>query len=472
MKQGIKLLRLTAATCQIMTDAGITNTADGHPNKLIFTGTLLLLDQPSNRAPNGSEGHRIMVPSSVAENRLQTLIGMGVNYDPYLDTHAPRRKVGVITKAWIEGKALKVRGLIWKKDFPEAIDDIKGKPLGMSMELADILIRDKNETVWYLTDFYFTGATILWPESAAYQSTTLAASAAKAGTEGVRAMANKTTAARKKTAGSDVLTQLQASIGIAVGESMKPFQDGLAAQTAVLQQIAEALGGRQSVIDAGADGGDDEITELEDLLTMDAAADDSESDDENEEDDEEVLDAGADDEDDMEADSSGGHPKPGYLNKGAHSKGRKTTVTAAEIPPQFMKKKKVNAAADRSRTLVIQAASEIKTLRASLAKSNRASTALSNKVEAMEAQIENFSRRVERKSLSASAMTLLERAGADVRELMASAGAKTLSTSQVDGLFEKAGMSNLDPTMRMALKNELLQAGIMDQGVIRRVNVN
>src|SRR5262245_61164961 len=128
-------IRATTA-CYRLSDIVSDVDAASHPNKQAFTGTLLLLDTPSDQSPFGAEGHKIMVPSVVAADKLSGLVGMGLNYEPReMKSHAPRNKVGVIDKAWIEGAAVKVSGWIWKKDYPEAASALKGKSLGMSMEL-------------------------------------------------------------------------------------------------------------------------------------------------------------------------------------------------------------------------------------------------------------------------------------------------------------------------------------------------
>jgi hypothetical protein len=148
-----------------------------HPNALPFSGTLLRLDEPSQQPPHGAESHSIYVPTRVAEERLKTLPGMGINYEDDLTGHNVKRKVGVITDASISGKDVKVKGLIWKKDFPEAVAAFRrsrGK-LGMSMELGDVYVRDKDEDVWHLEDFHFTGATALLKDHAAYERTSLSA---------------------------------------------------------------------------------------------------------------------------------------------------------------------------------------------------------------------------------------------------------------------------------------------------------
>jgi hypothetical protein len=48
----------------------------------------------------------------------------------------------------------------------------KGKSeLGMSYEIADVLVADVEAAVWAVTKFTFTGAAVLRKDKAAYQST-------------------------------------------------------------------------------------------------------------------------------------------------------------------------------------------------------------------------------------------------------------------------------------------------------------
>jgi len=82
---------------------GITFSATGHANTMKFSGILVNLDTPSTKPPNGSQGKRIMIPTSTAKAALHTLKHMGVNYTEKLDGHNPTKKVGVIQKAWIAG---------------------------------------------------------------------------------------------------------------------------------------------------------------------------------------------------------------------------------------------------------------------------------------------------------------------------------------------------------------------------------
>jgi hypothetical protein len=64
-----------------------------------FRGVLTLVDTPSDRAPSGARGHRVLLTRAAAEQALPSLLGMGLDYTPALDRHDTRRKVGIITEA-------------------------------------------------------------------------------------------------------------------------------------------------------------------------------------------------------------------------------------------------------------------------------------------------------------------------------------------------------------------------------------
>ncbi len=70
-----------------------------HPNRVPFRGVLTLVDTPSDRAPAGANGHRVLLTRAAAEQALPSLLGMGLDYAPSLDRHDARRKVGIITEA-------------------------------------------------------------------------------------------------------------------------------------------------------------------------------------------------------------------------------------------------------------------------------------------------------------------------------------------------------------------------------------
>src|SRR5882724_10606965 len=245
---------------------------DDHPNKMPFKGILLLTDQASTKPPHGSQGHRIEVPTKVAQKKLKGLIGMAVNYDAVdLDGHSTRHKVGVITKAWIDGTKVWVEGFIYKKDFPEAVDDLKDRSdLGMSMELADVYVRDEHESVWHLLDFEFTGATILKKSAAAYYQTALAAEAAanrKRSTMSEEKKKVKSVAAGAEGGGTNLALLTQAigsAVQTAVKEALGEVKTTIKAMGDQLEEVSaatEELHGLYVINAAGKHDDDDDDME-------------------------------------------------------------------------------------------------------------------------------------------------------------------------------------------------------------------
>jgi hypothetical protein len=156
----------------------------GHPNREPFRGVLTLVDTPSDKPPAGSRGHRVVLTRTAAERALPSLLGMALDYSPMLDRHDVRRKIGVITRAEIIGKAIELSGYLFAKDFPEIVRQIESgvihasatrrrpaSPLGMSYEISDASVADVREKIWTLTHVTFTGAAILRRDKAAYRNT-------------------------------------------------------------------------------------------------------------------------------------------------------------------------------------------------------------------------------------------------------------------------------------------------------------
>jgi len=156
---------------------------DGHPNRVAFRGVLTFVDVPSDSAPAGARGHRVMLKRAATEKAIPSLLGMGLDYAPSLDRHDARRKVGVITQAEIADKsvratqtqpALAVGGFLYARDFPELVREIRAKGpkvLGMSYEIAEAKIDDVGSEIWTVSDFAFTGAAVLRRDKAAYKQT-------------------------------------------------------------------------------------------------------------------------------------------------------------------------------------------------------------------------------------------------------------------------------------------------------------
>ncbi|WP_263369035.1 hypothetical protein [Edaphobacter dinghuensis] len=144
----------------------------GHPNRLPFEGVLTLVDVPSDKAPSGARGHRVVLTRAAAEAALPSLLGMAVDYKAGWDGHDARQKCGIITAAEVDGKRLTVSGYLFARDFPEMESKIQAEgAMGMSYELADAHVADMQASIWTLTRATFTGAAILLRDKAAYRST-------------------------------------------------------------------------------------------------------------------------------------------------------------------------------------------------------------------------------------------------------------------------------------------------------------
>jgi len=152
----------------------------GHPNRLPFEGCLTLVDVPSDKAPSGARGHKVVLTREAAERALPSLLGMAVDYKAGWDGHDARQKCGIITAARLEehGKRLLVSGFLFGRDFPEMEQKMGGllaasaeTEMGMSYELADAHVADMRANVWTLTRATFTGAAILLRDKAAYRAT-------------------------------------------------------------------------------------------------------------------------------------------------------------------------------------------------------------------------------------------------------------------------------------------------------------
>lgn len=143
-----------------------------HPNKLPFTGCLTLVDTPSDRAPAGARGHRVIVTREAVEASLHELEGLAVNFSPGLDHHDRKNKCGIITSADLFGKELRVTGHLYVLDFPEIERDKQFKqPLGMSYELHDAHVWDMRAQVWTLHKITFQGAAFGRRDKFAYRKT-------------------------------------------------------------------------------------------------------------------------------------------------------------------------------------------------------------------------------------------------------------------------------------------------------------
>ena len=166
----------------------------GHPNRLPFRGVLTLVGVASQHAPSGAKGHRVMLTRRAADTALPSLLGMALDYAPSLDSHDVRRKIGIITEANIlplhpGSKAhatgqLAISGYLFAHDFPDVVDEIRSQAasasastLGMSYEMTQVEVPNKESWIWTATAFTFTGAAVLRRDKAAYPQTWIAVEA-------------------------------------------------------------------------------------------------------------------------------------------------------------------------------------------------------------------------------------------------------------------------------------------------------
>jgi hypothetical protein len=430
-----------------------------HPNKMHFKGVLTRLDEPSSKPPNGADGHKILVTTEVAEKRLSTLVGMGVNYTPELNAHAQKRKVGVIEKAWIDGKDLCVSGIIWKHDFPEAKTDLKQDALGMSMEIGEVHVDDVSAQVWELSDFYFLGATILFKNAAAYSKTHLIAAKADE-----RNNMTKKTTTNKSGKTADVTIAKIAASQEKIIEFLSRQNDTIAALSTRLDNIEITSAGKEADMDADDDVDAEALAGLVKAAKKKAPAeDDSTDEDDDEEDDEE-------DDDDMDSASEDinkgsleelgstldpddtDDDDPGHFNKDAKNYGSDTTTMD-----------KLGKTVESSR--ILNLSRHVARLQKELKASQLENKKLSKKMTRIDSQMSAAADRTDRRSFPAEIVGLLAKSNLDPREI--SASGQKLTPVEVDAVFAAAGVQ-LDVTKRIALKSELAKRGLMDEGVVDR----
>lgn len=432
-----------------------------HPNRMKLSGVLVRLDEPSTKAPEGANGHRIYMPVEVAKRRLHTLIGMGLNYSSTLSGHAQRHKVGVIDKAWIDGKDLKVSGTIWKHDFPEAEKDLKQQGLGMSMELGDVDVASESAAVWELKDFCFLGATILWKKDAAYYRTLAIAAAAS------KTIGDNMTATKKKAqpVSIDVKKLVELAASAAAEKTAEVLQPQIESLTSTLADIAK----RQDALELAAAGSvtdTDEITAAKDSDACDMKAknksDDEDDADDDEDDDDDEMDASkfnsdikTGDLEDMSTENPDANDDdPGHLNKDATNKGRKSA--SEDKVGKTVSSARLAAALQANKVLAAQVA-------VLKAKSDK----FEKKLAAQGKQIAAAASDMNRKSvvpLDSQLTGLLSKHGISAGEMQASG--QKFTTSDVDTLL--AGIPGLGNVERMTLKNRLLEANMMEQGAVHR----
>jgi len=142
-----------------------------HPNRMEFYGVLAFVDEPSDKATNGSRGHKISLKQSAVEEALPSLLGMPVNCRPSLDGHDVQRVVGVIDSARLDGNSICITGHLFPLNFSDlhTLLATKSEELGMSYEIQDAHIDDTSSDIWTVVKLTFTGATVQKISACAYK---------------------------------------------------------------------------------------------------------------------------------------------------------------------------------------------------------------------------------------------------------------------------------------------------------------
>lgn len=222
---------LNAATFTLHAMALDVPHVDNHPNRMPFSGTLTKVGVPSDIAPNGSGGKRVLLTREAVDKALPSLLGMGVDLNLALDGHDPTRKVGVITAAHVDGEDLNIEGFVYAADFPkEALQiHLKQADLGFSFEAQNLLASGDDPLV--IEQCTFTGAAILMKDKAAYQTTKLAAAAGKE---------HETHETHEEITDMDAAA-LQKIVGEAVAAAVAPVSDRLTKIEASHESYIERL---------------------------------------------------------------------------------------------------------------------------------------------------------------------------------------------------------------------------------------
>lgn len=154
-----------------------------HCNKMAWEGCITKLGQPSDGAPGGADGHRIVITQEAGTLDHKTFEGMPLNCtfgegffgsgEDVFTGHGDLI-IGYIEKSWVSGNELMASGFIWRDTFPEvAFQATNAKSsLGFSVEMYCPESRcGEDEDFVYVDRFTGTGCAMLFSECAAFGDT-------------------------------------------------------------------------------------------------------------------------------------------------------------------------------------------------------------------------------------------------------------------------------------------------------------
>ena len=154
-----------------------------HCNKMTWEGCITKLGSPSDGAPGGANGHRVVITQEAGFANHKTFEGMPLNCtfgegffgsgEDVFTGHGDLI-IGYIEKSWVDGDELMASGYIWKNNFPEvAFQTINAKnSLGFSVEMfCDEVEFGKEDDFAYIKGFTGVGCAMLFSECAAFGET-------------------------------------------------------------------------------------------------------------------------------------------------------------------------------------------------------------------------------------------------------------------------------------------------------------
>ena len=166
-----KLLQCDMSNVTISTD----------PNKMFITGCITKIGTPSDGAPCGSDGRRVMFTPESIEACGQTWVNSPVNaestdeaswwWENPLSGHSSIN-IGTITKVWAEDENCMAKIVVWKDKYPDIADLIVCgmASLGFSIECYSTKEHDA-DGITVIDEFEGCGCAILWKAKAAFEGT-------------------------------------------------------------------------------------------------------------------------------------------------------------------------------------------------------------------------------------------------------------------------------------------------------------
>jgi hypothetical protein len=390
-------------------------TIEGHPNRMPFSGILTRIDSPSDRAPNGAFGKRIMLTRAAAESALPSLMGMGIGITKELNGHDAQNKIGLISSAHIEGDALMIEGFIYAADFPrEAIKiHLEQDKLGFSFEAQELKVDQPMGDPIVIRSCVFTGAAILMKNDAAYMNTSLAAAAAQ----------------------EHEMTEAVDAVKGLLAESLKPITDALAAQAAALAELQKAPNIVMAVNAA--------MSKVEPhAMRLEAAAEKMEQ-------------------DGVGSVSGNGHAH--HLRRMADS--MRADGARGKIPDSYHDSGYFASAAPVVQAQKVEETPEYKALKASQTaleeKLTQVSAQLADAVSSMQTRVADITaasnadrQEPTRKTVPSDVMASLNKYGIELPE-----DGKTIPVGKIDKILADAGVTDL--SIRMDLKKQFASAGLL-----------